>query len=52
VQGDLLNYSYTQMREHAQAALQIDAAQLGLWFSWRAELANRNVADAARPCSA
>lgn len=48
VQGDLLQYSYTQMREHAQAALQIDAAQPGLWFMLgRLELANGDLAEAA-----
>lgn len=48
VQGDLLHYSCTQVREHAKAALAIDDDQPGLWFMLaRLELATGNVAGAA-----
>jgi hypothetical protein len=47
VQGDLLNYSCDQMREHARASLAIDPEQAGLWFMLvRLELTISNAAGA------
>ncbi|MFJ3056571.1 hypothetical protein [Herbaspirillum sp. NPDC087042] len=47
VQGDLLQYSCTQMREHAHAALAIDEAQPTLWFMLvRLELMSGDIAAA------
>lgn len=48
VQGDLLNYSCAQMREHAKAALAINPEQPGLWFMLvRLELMTGNAAGSA-----
>ncbi|WP_443113654.1 hypothetical protein [Herbaspirillum seropedicae] len=48
VQGDLLQYACTQMREHARAALAIDEGQPGLWFMLvRLELMSGNAPGAA-----
>lgn len=47
VQGDLLNYSCAQMREHAKAALAFNEDQPGLWFMLvRLELMTGDVAGA------
>ncbi|KAF1041249.1 MAG: hypothetical protein GAK35_03445 [Herbaspirillum frisingense] len=48
VQGDLLNYSCAQMREHAKAALAINKQQPGLWFMLvRLELMTGNIPGTA-----
>ncbi|NUU04316.1 tetratricopeptide repeat protein [Herbaspirillum robiniae] len=49
VQGDLLNYSCAQMREHAKAALAINEEQPGLWFMLvRLELMTGDAGGAAQ----